>query len=63
MQIAIDMFEEWAKETGLTINTSKTKAMAFTNKGYPTPRLNLNNQEIKAVYKFKYLGLTFDTPG
>ena len=63
MQIAIDMFEEWAKETGLTINTSKTKAMAFTNKGYPTPRLNLNNQEIKAVYKFKYLGLTFDIPG
>ena len=62
MQIAIDMFEEWAKETGLTINTSKTKAMAFTNKGCPTPRLYLNNQEIEAVYKFKYLGITFDAP-
>ena len=42
MQIAIDMFEEWAKETGLTINTSKTKAMAFTNEGLRAKRANLH---------------------
>ena len=62
MQIAIDIFADWAKETGLTINTAKTKAMAFTNHGHPRPRLFLNNVEIDAVFDFCYLGITLDAP-
>ena len=62
MQIAIDMFEEWAKKIGLTINVDKTKCMAFKTGKSQTPRLFLNNQEIEAVDEYKYLGVTFDAP-
>lgn len=56
-------FSEWCIANRLTVNTSKTYYMLFTNtttKYQPLPNLSLLNDDILQVNKTKFLGLTID---
>lgn len=59
----LDKFSKWCLANRLTINTSKTVYMLFTNtitKYQPLPKLSILNDHIMQVYKTKFLGITFD---
>lgn len=60
---ALSAFAEWCLANRLTINTTKTFYMLFTNtttKYQPLPRLAILDEDITQVYKTKFLGITFD---
>ena len=62
MQDAIERFLEWCKKTKLILQPLKTKVMCFTKKKDKTPRLFLEGTEIDVVTRYKYLGMTLDSP-
>ena len=56
-------FSEWCLANRLTVNTTKTYYILFTNvnmKYQPLPRLTILNEDILQVYKIKFLGITID---
>ena len=64
-QNTLNQIEQWCRTWGPTISTSKSVAVAviFANK---TPNINhpnliLNNEPLKYVPHFKYLGVTLDS--
>ena len=61
--IELTKFSEWCLANRLTINTTKTYYMLFTNtiaKYQPLPRLTILNDDILQVNIIKFLGVTFD---
>ena len=58
MQRLLEISESYCLDHGLIFNTAKTKSMIF-GKGFKTMNpipLLLNNQPIKYVFEWKYLG-------
>ena len=47
----------------MEINIDKTKAMLFTHKRETNPKITLNGVDLEFVQEFKFLGMTFDSPG
>ena len=68
---AIETLENWAKESELSFNPSKTKAMVFTKKMIMKdplngkqilPTLKVKGEEIEWTQEFRYLGVILDGP-
>lgn len=65
MNKAMEIIEEWCRETGLTVNPAKTCLMRFTRKTAErfirlTP-IRIFGQEIELVEEVKYLGVHLDS--
>ena len=64
LQISMSNFARWCTSNALTINTKKTKLMAFGSrskvKKCSKVRIKLNGERIKLVPSYKYLGVTLD---
>ena len=62
-QNALNQIQQWCRTWGLTISTSKSVAVIFAKKtpNINHPNLMLNNEPLKYVPHFKYLGVTLDT--
>ena len=61
--VELQKFSEWCLANRLTVNTSKTYYILFTNiitKYQPLPNLLILNESIQQVYKTKFLGVVFD---
>ena len=64
LQNSMDKFAKWCSSNALTINTKKTKLMAFGSRS-KVKKCNgtsilLNGDKIKLVPSYKYLGVTLD---
>ena len=61
IQKGLNIIEDWAKESGLTFNPSKTQACIVTNKRITSrPVVTLYGQQLEYLKMFKYLGVTID---
>ena len=64
LQLSMNRFAKWCSSNALTINTKKTKLMAFGSrskvKKCRKASTNLNGAKIKLVPSYKYLGVTLD---
>ena len=58
----LEKVNEWLKLNKLSLNTSKTRCMAFRTpqKRIAAPNLMLNNARLQYVEKFNFLGIMFD---
>ena len=54
LQDKTDRLERYAKQTWLTINTSKTQVMSFNTT--PTASVTVNGEPLEFVQDFTYLG-------
>jgi len=52
--------KQWCDNNKLTISTEKTKYIIFKSKLEKNPTIKYNNEPIKRVKSFKYLGITID---
>ena len=52
--------KQWCDNNKLTISTEKTKYIIFKSKLERNPTIKYNNEPIKSVKSFKYLGITID---
>jgi len=61
IQRGLNIIRDWAQDSGLTFNPTKTQACIVTNKRITAkPVLKLNGQQLQITNTFKYLGLTID---
>ena len=64
LQEDLDKFADWSTTNKLSVNTAKTKLMAFSPKTNKTKcknvRLVLNGESLQQVNNYKYLGITLD---
>ena len=64
MQLSLDVFGMWCLQNKLTVNTGKTKIMAFTASKQKLTGLDinlfLNDVKLMVVPSYKYLGVTLD---
>ena len=64
LQEDLDKFADWSTTNKLSVNTAKTKLMAFSPKTNKTKcknvRLILNGESLQQVNNYKYLGITLD---
>jgi len=61
LQKDLIIIENWCKEWGITINSSKTIAILFTKKrNIKYPDLSINNNLIPFVSSYNFLGFIFD---
>lgn len=60
MQAAMNQIHKWTTKWKLTLSTSKTKAILFTNRRPPIPLIKLGNEPIEFVNSYKFLGIVFD---
>ena len=64
LQIVLNKFSKWCKENALTINTDKTKLMTFGSrpniKKVKELEICINNEQLKTVPSYKYLGINLD---
>ena len=64
MRIEIETLIQWLRANKLSLNVKKTKYMIIGNKnklnGIQDVNINVNNEPIERVNKFKYLGLIID---
>ena len=60
----IDKFSKWCIQNVLTINTTKSKLMAFGTRSKVNKieniKISVNNQDLQAVPTYKYLGFNLD---
>ena len=65
LQGSLDRFSKWCAGNVLTINTKKTKIMAFGSrskvKQCKRANITLNGEKIQLVPSYKYLGFTLDS--
>ena len=64
LQLSLDVFGMWCLQNKLTVNTGKTKIMAFTASKQKLTgldiNLSLNGVKLMVVPSYKYLGVTLD---
>ena len=64
LQASLDVFSRWCSSNALSVNTKKTKLMAFGSrskiKKCSKAKVILNGEKLKLVPSFKYLGVTLD---
>ena len=65
LQTSIDLFVNWCSVNQLTINIKKTKTMVFGSRQRVKKaghiNIKINNESLKQVPSYKYLGLTLDS--
>ena len=58
----INVLSIWMSKNRLTVNTTKTKIMLFSNRNIPhLPNVYFNDAVIEWVHSIKYLGMTIDS--
>ena len=65
LQCALHTLEEYSRDNGLTVNTTKTKAMKFRRGGRPrsTEGFHLLSERLEYVERFCYLGVELTSRG
>ena len=63
LQQVLNNLSKWSRENGLKFSKTKTKCMHFcqSRKVHLDPELKLENEQIKVVHEFKFLGILFDS--
>ena len=63
LQQVLNNLSKWSRENGFKFSKTKTKCMHFcqSRKVHPDPELKLENEQIKVVHEFKFLGILFDS--
>ncbi len=61
-QIALAKLSDWAQNSKLTFNETKTKCVLFAkNINYELPKIYLRGHELEVSKTFKYLGVYLDS--
>ena len=65
LQEALNKLSNYCNKWGLTVNTAKTKCMAFRKNGrlYAADKWNYNDELLETVKEFKYLGYNLSASG
>ena len=63
LQQVLNNLSKWSRENGFKFSKTKTKCMHFcqSRKVHLDPELKLENEQIKVVHEFKFLGILFDS--
>lgn len=60
LQTALNDVFQWTKEWKITLNSSKSCHVFFTNREIDQPRIYIDDQQIPITKSAKYLGMTLD---
>src|SRR5258705_7539147 len=60
LQEGLDLYSNWARDWGISVNPSKSQAMLFTNKMQRNPTVKFQGANLPWQKEVKYLGVILD---